>query len=143
MHGLFLEDLKIGQRAEAVHTVEERDIDRFADVSGDFNPVHMDADFAAATPFKTRIAHGMLSAAFISALLGSKLPGPGVIYVSQSLQFKRPIRIGDEVTTSVEVTAIDERRARVTLKTVCSVAGKTVIDGEAVTLVARREGAAA
>jgi 3-hydroxybutyryl-CoA dehydratase len=136
--GAYLEDLQLGQTAQTVHTVTEQDIQRFAEVSGDFNPVHMDAAYAETTPFKGRIAHGMLSAAFISAALGSKLPGPGAIYVSQTLQFKRPVRIGDEVTTTVEVTGIDEKNAHVTLKTTCAIGRKAVVTGEAVVLVARK-----
>ena len=138
---MYLEDLKPGQTAETAHTVTEADVTRFAEVSGDFNPLHMDAAYAASTPFKSRIAHGMLSAAFISAALGGKLPGPGAIYVSQSLQFKRPVRIGDEVTTRIEVVSTDERRGLATLKTTCSVNGKTVVAGEAVVQVARRAAA--
>jgi 3-hydroxybutyryl-CoA dehydratase len=138
MPGLCLEDLSIGQSAESLRTVTEQDIARFAEVSGDFNPVHVDEAYAQTTPFKGRIAHGMLSAGFISAVLGSKLPGPGAIYVSQTLNFKRAVRIGDEVLTRVEITAIDEKKALVTLKTVCSVGRKAMVDGEAVVSVSRR-----
>ncbi len=141
MPGLFLEDLTIGQFAQARRTVSADDIDRFAAVSGDHNPVHVDAAFAARTQFKTRIAHGMLAGAFISALLGDELPGPGAIYISQSMKFRRPIHIGDEVTTRVEVSAIDARHAHVALKTSCSVAGKAAVTGEAVMLVAKRAAA--
>ena len=98
MSGLKLEDLSIGQTAERAHTVSEATIAAFAEVSGDHNPVHLDAAFAAQTPFKERIAHGMLSAAYISAVLGNDLPGPGAIYLSQTLAFRRPVKIGDVVT---------------------------------------------
>ncbi|MBS0295290.1 MAG: MaoC family dehydratase [Proteobacteria bacterium] len=138
MRVMCLEDLSAGQSAETVRTVTAQDIDRFAEVSGDFNPVHVDEAYASTTPFKSRIAHGMLAAGFISAVLGSKLPGPGAIYVSQTLNFKRAIRIGDEVLVRVEVTAIDEKKAIVTLKTVCSVGRKAMVDGEAVVSVQRR-----
>ncbi|WP_165190254.1 MaoC family dehydratase [Caulobacter soli] len=138
MPGLFLEDLSVGQSAELVRTVAETDIVAFADVTGDTNPVHLDADYAATTPFGERIAHGMLSAGYISAVLGTSLPGPGAVYLSQSLAFKRPVKIGAEVTARVTVTAIDEARARVTLATACLVGGKTVVDGEAVVMVPRK-----
>ncbi len=139
MNGFYLEDLSVGQSAETSHTVTDGDIRAFAEVSGDRNPVHLDEDYAATTPFKTRIAHGMLSAGYISAVLGGKLPGPGAIYISQTMNFKRPVRIGDEVVTRVTVSAIDEERARVTLSTVCEVAGKPVVEGEAVVMTPRRD----
>lgn len=138
MSGLFLEDLSVGQSAQRVRTVAEADIVAFAAVTGDDNPVHLDADYAAATSFGERIAHGMLSAGYISAVLGTTLPGPGAVYLSQTLAFKRPVRIGDEVTARATVTAIDEAKARVTLATACLVRGKTVVDGEAVVLVSRK-----
>ena len=139
MDGLCLEDLSVGQTAELAHTVTDGDIRAFAAVSGDDNPVHLDDAYAAATPFKTRIAHGMLSAGYISAVLGTRLPGPGAIYISQTMNFKRPVRIGDEVITRATVSAIDSEKARVTLATVCEVAGKAVVEGEAVVMVPRRE----
>ena len=139
MNGLRLEDLSLGQSAEISHVVTDADIRAFAAVSGDNNPVHLDEDYAAATPFKTRIAHGMLSAGYISAVLGTRLPGPGAIYISQTMNFKRPVRIGDEVITRATVAAIDSEKARVTLATVCEVAGKPVVEGEAVVMVSRRE----
>ncbi len=134
----YLEDLEVGQTAEKRRRVTEADIAAFAGVTGDDNPLHLDEAYAAATPFKGRIAHGMLSAGYISAVLGTELPGPGAIYVSQTLNFRRPVRIGDEVATEVKVTAIDARRGRVTLATTASVAGKTVVEGEAVVIVPRR-----
>jgi 3-hydroxybutyryl-CoA dehydratase len=136
--GLCLEDLSVGQSAHRTRTVTEADIAAFAAVTGDENPVHMDEAYAATTPFKGRIAHGMLSAGYISAVLGVDLPGPGAIYLSQSLRFRRPVRIGDTVEARVTVAAIDADKARVTLETVCSVGGKPVVDGEAVVLVSRR-----
>jgi len=137
--GYCLEDLSLGQSAERTHVVTEADITAFAEVSGDFNPVHMDEAFAATTPFKGRIAHGMLSAAWLSALIAGDLPGPGTVYMSQSLRFRRPVRIGDEVVSRIEVTAIDAEKARVTLATVCSVEGKPVLDGEALVMAPRRD----
>jgi 3-hydroxybutyryl-CoA dehydratase len=136
--GYHLEDLSVGQCAERRYIVTPETIEAFAAVSGDTNPVHLDEAHAASTPFKGRIAHGMLSGAYISAVLGTTLPGPGAIYLSQNLRFRRPVRIGDEVTAQVRVTAIDAVKARVTLATVCEVAGKAVVTGEAVVTVARR-----
>jgi 3-hydroxybutyryl-CoA dehydratase len=136
--GLFLEDLEVGQTAERAHVVTAGDIDAFAAITGDANPVHLDEEYAAGTQFKGRIAHGMLAAGFISAVLGMDLPGPGAIYLSQSLRFRRPVRIGDEVCARAEVTQIDTARGRVTLATVCEVAGRVVADGEAVVMAPRR-----
>ena len=136
--GLRLEDLSIGQSAERVHAVTEADIVAFAAVSGDTNPLHLDEAYAAKTPFKGRIAHGMLGASYLSAVLGTELPGPGAVYLSQSLRFRRPIRIGDVVTARVRVAAIDATKARVTLETTCLVDDKAAVDGEAVVMVERR-----
>lgn len=140
MKGLFLEELSVGQSDELTRTVTEKDIASFAEVTGDNNPVHLDEAYAAATPFKTRIAHGMLSAGYISAVIGTKLPGPGAIYIGQALRFKRPVKIGDVVTAKATITAIDTEKARVTLETVCTVDGKPVVEGEATIMVPRREG---
>jgi len=139
--GCFLEDLAVGQSAERKRTVTAADIEAFAAVTGDDNPVHLDEAYAATTSFGGRIAHGMLSAGYISAVLGTQLPGPGAIYVSQTLSFRRPVRIGDEVTARATVSAIDERRGRVTLSTVCEVAGKVVAEGEAVVIAPKRPAA--
>jgi len=138
MNGAFLEDLEVGQSAALTRTVAASDLETFAAVTGDDNPLHLDEAYAATTPFKGRIAHGMLSAGYISAVLGTKLPGPGAVYVSQSLSFRRPVRIGDEVTATAEVAAIDLAKGRVTLSTDCRVAGKVVVEGEAVAIVPRR-----
>ncbi len=138
MSGLCLEDLSVGQSAELAREVRESDLAAFADVTGDDNPVHLDEAYAMTTPFGGRIAHGMLSAGYISALIAKKLPGPGAIYLSQSLSFRRPVRIGDVVTARAEITAIDQAKARVTLTTICRVGGKTVVEGEAVILAPRR-----
>lgn len=140
MKGLFLEELSVGQSDELTRTVTEKDIASFAEVTGDNNPVHLDEAYAAATPFKTRIAHGMLSAGYISAVIGTRLPGPGAIYIGQALRFKRPVKIGDVVTAKATITAIDAEKARVTLETVCTVDGKPVVEGEATIMVPRREG---
>lgn len=132
------EDIAIGDSVSLTHTVAESDLIAFASVSGDTNPVHLDAAYAAGTLFKERIAHGMLSASYISALLGTRLPGPGAIYLSQALRFKRPVKIGDTVEAKVTVTSLEGDKARVTLACVCTVAGKEVLDGEAVVLAPRR-----
>ncbi|MCU0882689.1 MAG: MaoC family dehydratase [Hyphomonadaceae bacterium] len=136
--GAWLDELAVGASARSARIVTEADILAFAAASGDMNPVHFDEDYAATTRFGTRIAHGMLTAAHISALIGMRLPGPGSVYVSQSLNFRRPVKIGDSVTTTVEITAIDPDKGFVTLSTSCCVAGKAVVNGEAVVLVARQ-----
>lgn len=140
MAGYYLEDLSVGQTAERRHVVTEAVIEAFAALSGDTNPIHLDEAYAATTAFKGRVAHGLLCGAYISGVLGAALPGPGAFYVSQSLSFRRPVRIGDEVTAQVTVAAIDPVKARVTFSTVCKVAGKTMVIGEAVVVVGRRGG---
>jgi 3-hydroxybutyryl-CoA dehydratase len=138
LKGLYFEDLSVGQSAELTRTASDAVIRGFAELSGDVNPVHLDDSFAAKTNFGGRVAHGMLSAAYISAVVGTKLPGPGAVYLNQSLRFRRPIRLGDEVTARVTIKALDERKGHVTLATVCSVGGKAVTDGEAVVMAPRR-----
>lgn len=138
--GYFIEDLTVGQRETFAKTVTDADIVLYAGVSGDTNPVHLDDEFAAETMFKGRIAHGMLTAAFISAVLGARMPGPGAIYLSQTLRFKAPVRPGDTVTAECEVSEIDLEKRRVTLKTVCLVKGKPVVEGEAVVMPPSRNG---
>ena len=138
VQGLFFEDLSLGQSAQMAKIVTAADIEAFAEVSGDINPVHLDEAYARTTPFQGRIAHGMLSGAYISAVIGTKLPGPGAIYLSQSLKFRRPVKIGDAVVTTVTVSALDERRGHVTFVTLCQVDGKTVVEGEAVIMTPRR-----
>lgn len=131
LNGYYFEELSIGQSAVFGKTVTEADIAAFAGVSGDTNPVHLNEEYAKNTMFKGRIAHGMLSAAFISTVFGTKLPGPGCIYVSQSLKFKAPVKIGDTVMARVEVTALNPEKKFATFKTTCSVGDKVVLDGEA------------
>jgi 3-hydroxybutyryl-CoA dehydratase len=138
MQGLSLEDLFVGQSSELTRLVTEADIVSFAEITGDRNPIHLDHAYAKDTPFGGRIAHGALSAGYISAVIGTQLPGPGAIYLSQSLRFRRPLRIDDTVTARVEVTAINARRARVSLATSCLVNGEVVVDGEAEILAPRR-----
>ena len=140
MQGLYFEDLSVGQTAAMTRAVSEADIAAFAAVSGDNNPVHLDEVFAQTTMFKGRIAHGMLSAAYISAVIGTQLPGPGAIYLSQSMKFRRPVRIGDEVVTTVTITALDVERGHATFATVCQVNGKAVVEGEALIMVPKKGG---
>jgi 3-hydroxybutyryl-CoA dehydratase len=137
--GYYFEDLAIGQTAQSARTVTEADILAFGAASGDMNPVHFDAEFAASSRFGERIAHGILSASHVSALIGMRLPGPGSVYVSQSLAFKRPVKIGATITTKVEITALDPAKGFVTLLTTCSVGGKVVLSGEAVAMVAKAQ----
>lgn len=138
LHGYYLEDLTVGMSKIYSKTISEADIVMFAGISGDTNPVHLNRLFAEGTVFKERIAHGMLSASFISTVLGTQLPGPGCIYLSQSLKFRAPVRAGDTVVARATVKAIDTEKRRVTLETVCSVGDTVVIEGEALAMVARR-----
>ncbi|TPE55501.1 MaoC family dehydratase [Maribrevibacterium harenarium] len=125
------ENLTVGQSESITRIVTEDDVHTFAAVTGDNNPVHLDAEYAATTSFGQPIAHGMLTAGFISAAIGTRLPGPGVIYLEQTLKFRAPVFIGAEVTTTVTVKELNERRKRAVLETVCTVEGKKVVTGEA------------
>ena len=125
-------EIKVGEKASMSKTVTEFDVYSFAGVTGDFNPVHIDAEFAKTTMFKERIAHGMLSAGFISAVLGTALPGKNTIYMGQELQFKAPVKIGDTVTATVEVLEKIEGKNRLILRTtVTNQDGVLVTDGKA------------
>ena len=135
LRGFYLDELTVGQQAVFAKTVTEADIVGYAGITGDMNPVHINEEFAKTTMFKTRIAHGMLSAGFISAVLGTKLPGPGCIYLSQSLKFMAPVKIGDTVMARATIPEIVAEKKRVVLKTECLIAGKVVLDGEAVVMV--------
>jgi len=137
--GFTLEQLSIDQSIEYRKIVTEDDVHTFASVTGDSNPVHLDADYAAITSFGKQIAHGMLSAGYISAAIGTQLPGPGCIYLEQNLKFRAPVFIGQEVVTKITVVEINERRRRVTLKTVCECDGKVVVTGEAIVMVPSAE----
>jgi 3-hydroxybutyryl-CoA dehydratase len=138
LSGYYLEDLKEGMSASFGKTVTDADVMAFAGVSGDTNPVHLNDDYAKNTMFKGRIAHGIFGASLISAVLGTKLPGPGCIYVNQNLKFKAPVRIGETLTARVTVKAINAQKKLVTLDTVCTVGGKPVIEGEATVMVPAR-----
>ncbi len=132
MRGKTINELQVGESAEFVKTISETDIYLYAGISGDLNPAHIDETYAQNTFFKTRIAHGMLPAGFISAVLGMKLPGPGAIYIRQELNFLAPVRIGDTITARAEVIEIMPEEKRVRLKTTClNQDGKVVLDGEA------------
>jgi 3-hydroxybutyryl-CoA dehydratase len=133
MIGKTINELNVGDRAEFTKTVSESDVYLYAGVTGDFNPAHINEPYAEKTFFKTRIAHGMLPAGFISAILGTRLPGPGTIYMGQTLKFRAPVLIGDTITASAEVMEIIADKNRVCLKTTCeNQDGVVVIDGEAV-----------
>jgi 3-hydroxybutyryl-CoA dehydratase len=136
--GTFFEDLRVGQSASIGKTISEADILMFTAVSLDTNPIHLDAEAAKQTVFGERIAHGMLSASLISALLGTRLPGPGSIYMRQSLRFVAPVKIGDTVKATVEVVSLNPEKKRATLKTICMVGDELVIEGEAYVQVPSR-----
>jgi 3-hydroxybutyryl-CoA dehydratase len=136
--GFFFEDLQIGQTASVGKTITEADILLYAAVSTDTNPIHIDAEAAKQSIFGERIAHGMLSAGLISAVLGTRLPGPGSLYMRQSLRFAAPVMIGDTVRATVTVTALNPEKKRATLSTVCAVGEEVVIEGEAYVQVPSR-----
>ncbi|HEX6037055.1 MaoC family dehydratase [Longimicrobium sp.] len=131
------EELRVGQSAEFRKTVTETDVVLYAGITGDLNPAHVDEVAAAASRFGGRIAHGMLSAGFISAVLGTRLPGPGTIYLEQTLRFTAPVRIGDTVTARVTVSELLDRRRVRLATTVLTHAGQTVVEGEALVMVPR------
>lgn len=138
LYGYRFEDLAVGMSACVSRTVSEADILMFAGVSGDTNPVHLDQEFAASTMFGGRIAHGMLSAGLISAVFGTRLPGPGCIYLSQNLKFKAPVKIGDTVVARVSVKELKSEKRRAVFSTICTVGDTVVLDGEAELLVPAR-----
>lgn len=128
---MSIDEICVGMSASYSQTITDADIKCFAGISGDNNPVHMNEEYAAESRYGKRIAHGLISASFFSALFGTRIPGPGCVYVSQSLNFKRPVYIDDTVTASVVVTNVDKGKSRVFFDTVCKVKGKIVIDGKA------------
>lgn len=135
---LYFEDLEVGMSESLSKTVRTDDVVGFAEVSGDRNPIHLSEHFAARTPFRTRIAHGLYTASLISAVLGTRLPGPGAIYLSQTLNFKAPVKIGDEVTVEVTVAELSERGNRARLACLCRVGETVVLEGEATVKVPGR-----
>jgi 3-hydroxybutyryl-CoA dehydratase len=136
---LFFEDLSVGLTETLRKTIDSADVVGFAEVTGDRNPIHLSEHFAAKTPFGTRIAHGLYTASLISAVLGTLLPGPGAVYISQTLNFRAPVKIGDTVEVTVTVAELmpDKRRARLTCT--CSVGDEVVLDGEAWVKVPSKE----
>jgi 3-hydroxybutyryl-CoA dehydratase len=139
--GYDIEDFSIGMSATFSKTITEADIVLFAGVSGDNNAIHINQEFAESTPFEGRIAHGMLTASVISAAVANKLPGPGAIYMNQSLNFRAPVKPGDTVHATVTVKEIVLEKRRVVLETNCTVKGRVVIDGEALVKVGSRQAA--
>jgi 3-hydroxybutyryl-CoA dehydratase len=138
--GKTIEELQLGDSAEFSKTISEADIYLFAGLTGDFNPAHINEAYARTTFFKTRIAHGMLPAGFISAVIGCQLPGPGTVYVRQELNFLAPVQIGDTITARVEVVEINSEKKRARLTTSCmNQDGKPVLDGEAIVSPPRRK----
>ena len=134
----YFEDLEVGMEASFAKTVSEADIVAFAEVTGDKNPVHLDPVYAAKTIFKQTIAHGMLTAGYISAVFGMELPGPGAIYVSQTLNFRGPVKVGDRVVAKVRVMELYPAKRRARFESICMVDGKPVLEGEAVLMVPSR-----
>ncbi|MGR1583076.1 MaoC family dehydratase [Thalassobius sp. S69A] len=135
---IYLDEIEMGMMRSVTKEITDKDIEMFAEVSTDHNPVHLDDDYAKGTMFKGRIAHGMLTAGLISAVIGEQLPGHGTIYMGQNLKFMAPVRPGDVVTAEVAVTAIVPEKRRVTLSTRCLVDGKEVLTGEATVLAPAR-----
>ena len=138
IHGSYFEDLSVGMTASYSKTITETDIVLFAGISGDVNPVHLNAEFATETMFEGRIEHGMLTASFISTILGTKLPGPGCIYLRQDLRFLAPVRPGDTVHSQITITDVNAEKKRVYALTVCRVGDTSVVEGEANLFVPNR-----
>lgn len=134
----YLEDLEVGMKAETQATITESMINTFADITGDHNPIHVNEEAAIAAGFAGRIAHGALSASFISAVLGNDLPGPGAVFVELNLRFRKPAFIGDEITAVAEVVEINERTGRVKMRCHCEVEGKKICRGDAGVFVQKR-----
>lgn len=137
---VFFEDMSIGMTETYLKEVKSSDVIGFAEISGDRNPIHLSEHFAARTQFGSRIAHGLYTASLISALIGTRLPGPGAVYMSQTLKFLAPVRIGDIVEAKVEVVELIEKGDRARLICTCSVDGQVVLEGEAL-VKAPRQGA--
>ncbi len=135
---IYIDELKVGMSRFVEKVIEDADIEAFATLSTDHNPIHMDEEYASNTPFKGRIAHGMLSAGLISAVIGEQLPGHGTIYMGQNLRFTAPVRPGDKVRAEVTVRDIDLQKRRVALDCTCTVGDTTVIKGDALVLAPRR-----
>jgi len=136
---LYFEDLSVGQSEKLLKKVSASDVVGFAEISGDRNPIHLSEHFAAQTPFGTRIAHGLYTASLISAVLGTRLPGPGAIYISQTLNFRAPVKIDDTVEVTVSVAELMPEKTRARLSCVCRVEDEVVLDGEAWVKVPSKE----
>jgi len=141
--GFGINELVIGQTAEISRLVDEDTVRRFAEVSGDLNPLHMDEAYAARSPFRGRIAHGALVASFISCVLGNHLPGPGAVFAGMTMRFERPVRIGDTVVARATVVEIDVKARKVKLACVCEVDGQTCMEADAEVVVCKRRPASA
>ena len=138
LHGYYFEDLKEGMQDAFAKTITNSDVSTFAGISGDTNPVHLNHEFASETMFEGPVAHGMLTASFISTVIGTKLPGPGCIYVSQNLNFLVPVKVGDTVTAVCTLTKLIPKKRMIEMETVCSVGGEAVLEGKAVIMVPSR-----
>ncbi|WP_170111667.1 MaoC family dehydratase [Aliiruegeria haliotis] len=138
-HTIFLEDLEIGMKRDLTKLITDEDIEKFAEVSTDRNPVHLDEEYAKETMFQGRIAHGMLTAGLISAVIGEQLPGHGTVYLGQTLKFMAPVRPGDIVLVEVEVAEIDHKKRRVKLFTEAKIGDQVVLRGEANVLAPSRK----
>ena len=136
--GFAITELEVGQSAEITRLVDENTVRQFAEVSGDFNPLHMDEAYAARSPFRGRIAHGALVASFISCVLGNHLPGPGAVFAGMTMRFERPVRIGDTVIARATVTDVDVKARRVKLACVCEGEGQTCMEADAEVIVRKR-----
>ena len=136
----YIDELKVGMSKSLTKTVTERDVELFGEVSGDRNPVHFDEDYAKGTIFKGRIAHGMLSASYISTVLGMQIPGPGTIFMSATTRFRAPVRIGDTVVTTCTVREVNVEKRRVMFDCICKVKDTTVVEGEALVMAPARKG---
>ena len=137
--GKAIDELSIGEKSSMRKTIAESDVYTFAQISGDTNPLHLDNEYASKSLFKERVAHGMLTAGLISAVIGTQLPGVGTIYLSQTLRFTAPVKLGDTIEAEVEITEKFEEKNRVTLRTICrNQDGQTVIEGEAIVMPPRK-----
>jgi 3-hydroxybutyryl-CoA dehydratase len=130
-NNITIDDMHVDMEVQSKRIITEADINDFAKISGDFNPIHIDEEYAKKTRYKKKIAQGLMSASFFSALFGTKLPGSGCVYTSQSLRFKRPIFVGDEVNTVIKIKSIDKEQSKIVFTTQCIVKLKIAIDGEA------------
>jgi len=138
LHGYYLEDLEVGMTASYAKTISEADVYMFAGISGDNNPIHINSEYAATTQFKQRIVHGMFCAALISTVAGTRMPGPGAIYIDQQIKFKAPVYIGDTAKATGTIEEIDERRRRVKMRTDVHVGDKLVATGYGTYMVDKR-----